>query len=141
MASKEQPIYFVFVEENNKKIWRGETRRATPPATFNDDFVCQTDEFDFEPLPLRDDSIVIVDLEKKSTYYKLIDNQTEELSKIRSIRDTLLNECDLKYCNAEKWELMTELQKQDWREYKQALRDLPQNYINSGLISYPVKPI
>jgi len=46
-------------------------------------------------------------------------------SEIRPRRNQLLNEVDTIYCNADRWESMTMEQKQAWREYKQALRDLP----------------
>ncbi|OPY03553.1 MAG: hypothetical protein A4E60_00218 [Syntrophorhabdus sp. PtaB.Bin047] len=44
---------------------------------------------------------------------------------IRPERDRLLDEVDLRYCNAERWEGMTTEQKTAWKAYKQALRDLP----------------
>jgi len=48
-----------------------------------------------------------------------------KLEEIRRKRDALLDEADLKYCNADKWETMTAEEKGVWRTYKQALRDLP----------------
>lgn len=45
---------------------------------------------------------------------------------IRPERDRLLDEVDLKYCNAEKWGVMTSGEKDLWKTYKQALRDLPE---------------
>jgi hypothetical protein len=66
-----------------------------------------------------------------SVYYDLIDgvwviNRERWLNaEIRPKRDQLLNEVDIVRCNADKWEAMTPDQKQAWREYKQALRDLP----------------
>lgn len=48
----------------------------------------------------------------------------EELTSIRTQRDSLLDEVDLKYRNAEKWELFTDEQKTLWRAYKQQVRDL-----------------
>jgi len=44
---------------------------------------------------------------------------------IRPKRDALLNECDAKHCNADKWSDMTAAKKAEWRTYKQALKDLP----------------
>jgi len=44
---------------------------------------------------------------------------------IRPERDRLLDEADLKYCNAERWDSMTITSKEAWAAYKQALRDLP----------------
>lgn len=57
-------------------------------------------------------------------------------AEVRPIRDGLLNEADLKHCNAEKWESLTPEDKSSWTAYKQALRDLP------GTIDYdnPVWP-
>jgi hypothetical protein len=44
---------------------------------------------------------------------------------IRPMRNQLLNDVDIVYCNAERWELLSPEQRQIWRAYKQALRDLP----------------
>lgn len=48
-----------------------------------------------------------------------------ECEKVRAYRDKLINTCDIKYCNCEKWDAMDETKKTKWREYKQALRDIP----------------
>lgn len=47
------------------------------------------------------------------------------LISIRGERDRLLDRVDTVYCNAEKWESMATEKRKAWREYKQALRDLP----------------
>lgn len=47
------------------------------------------------------------------------------LHDVRRFRNNLLNHVDLVYCNPERWEQMTQEQKQAWRAYKQALRDFP----------------
>ena len=52
-----------------------------------------------------------------------VDNIAEE---VRKLRNRLMDEADTKYCNAEKWETMTEETKLLWREYKQSLRDIPE---------------
>lgn len=52
-----------------------------------------------------------------------IENIAEE---VRKVRNRLIDEADTKYCNAEKWETMTQETKQLWREYKQNLRDIPE---------------
>ena len=44
--------------------------------------------------------------------------------KIRSYRNKLLNDCDLKYCNSEKWNNMNKQKQKQWVEYKIALRDI-----------------
>lgn len=46
-------------------------------------------------------------------------------TEIRPERDKRLTEIDLVHCNAMEWELMDVNDKQAWRDYKQALRDLP----------------
>lgn len=51
--------------------------------------------------------------------------QTAEADKVRNYRDSLLNQCDLQYCNSEKWAAMTENKQKEWTAYKQALRDIP----------------
>jgi hypothetical protein len=45
---------------------------------------------------------------------------------IRPARNRLLDEADTKYCNADKWDLLPSGQKEAWRTYKQALRNLPE---------------
>jgi hypothetical protein len=134
------PTYYVFVEENGKKIWRGDTRRAVIPATCNDPFVCREDEFDFEPLPLRDGYNVVVDLEAKRTFYQATDPMMELLITIRERRNVLLDECDLVYCNAERWDVMTDQQREAWRAYKQALRDFPET-CDPYNPNWPEKPL
>jgi pyridoxal/pyridoxine/pyridoxamine kinase len=51
--------------------------------------------------------------------------QLPAIDSVRMRRNKLLANADMVYCNAEQWEQMTEQQKQAWRAYKQALRDLP----------------
>ena len=43
---------------------------------------------------------------------------------VRQKRGMLLNECDIKYCNSELWDLMPEDEKAVWRTYKRELRDI-----------------
>jgi hypothetical protein len=50
-----------------------------------------------------------------------------------------LDKVDIKYCNAEKWELFTDEQKLLWRAYKQQLRDLPET-IDLDAPVFPIKP-
>ena len=45
-------------------------------------------------------------------------------TEIRPQRNSLLNDCDTIYCNADKWESMDTTTKQAWRDYKQELRDI-----------------
>ena len=63
-----------------------------------------------------------------------------EGAKVRNYRDNLLNQCDLQYCNSEKWAAMAEDKQKEWTAYKQALRDVP---IQSGFpysINWPTMP-
>ena len=58
---------------------------------------------------------------------------------IRPERDRLLDEVDVKNCNADKWETMTAEEKEAWRTYKQALRDLPTTIVYDNEV-WPVMP-
>jgi hypothetical protein len=53
------------------------------------------------------------------------DELTDDEKKVtlRSIRNTLLDQADIKYCNADKWELMTEETKTAWRTWKQNMKN------------------
>jgi len=59
---------------------------------------------------------------------------------IRDKRDELLVNSDI-HVVADKWEVMTSEQKQEWTTYRQALRDLPQNFLNPEDVVWPVSPI
>lgn len=52
--------------------------------------------------------------------------RAQEADKVRSHRDKLLNDCDLIYCNPSNWAAMDKPAQAVWQEYKQALRDVPQ---------------
>jgi len=58
---------------------------------------------------------------------------------IRPRRDQLLDEVDLKYCNAERWDSMTITLKEAWSAYKQALRDLPDTIDHDNPV-WPMMP-
>ena len=45
--------------------------------------------------------------------------------RVRAERNKLLDEADVIYCNADKWELMDEPTKTAWRDYKDQLREIP----------------
>jgi hypothetical protein len=51
--------------------------------------------------------------------------QEELLCEIRCKRDMLLDNTDLKYCNAERWYNMPPEKQIEWSNYKQALREFP----------------
>ena len=63
-----------------------------------------------------------------------------EETKIRDYRDQLLNDIDVKYCNAEKWTNMTDDKKSEWTAYKQALRDVPEQSGFPYTITFPKIP-
>ncbi len=83
---------------------------------------------------------------KRPTQYHVLSGETWELDlearlngTIRPERDRLLDEVDVKYCNADKWETMTAEEKEAWRTYKQALRDLPSTIVYDNEV-WPVMP-
>ena len=49
----------------------------------------------------------------------------QHMAALRVERNRRLDEADIKYCNAERWSVMTEAQRAAWAAYKQSLRDLP----------------
>lgn len=63
-----------------------------------------------------------------------------EAQKVRNYRDNLLNQCDLKHCNPEKWATMTEDKQKEWTSYKQALRDIPTQNDFPYTINWPTMP-
>lgn len=74
-------------------------------------------------------------------FYKVSEVIPDEIKMlhIRQERDGLLNEADLVYCNAEKWSRMSDIKKQEWIDYKQQLRDFPDNCdINNPI--FPARP-
>lgn len=83
--------------------------------------------------------------QRPSPYHKpvngewMLDREAWLDSVIRPSRNELLNKSDITYCNADKWELMTEEQKATWRVYKQALRDLPDTVDYSNPV-WPAMP-
>lgn len=57
-------------------------------------------------------------------------------TQIRSQRDEMLKQSDL-FVLIDKWELLTEEQKQEIRVYRQALRDIPQNFETPEDVVWP----
>lgn len=68
------------------------------------------------------------------------EDRQKALAKIRIKRDELLDQSDIKYCNAEKWESMTPEKKQEWKAYKQALKDFPSHCDPFNPV-WPTKPV
>lgn len=66
--------------------------------------------------------------------------KTAEETKVRNYRDTLLNQCDTQYCNAELWAAMTEDKQKEWTTYKQALRDVPTQDGFPYTVNWPTMP-
>jgi hypothetical protein len=64
----------------------------------------------------------------------------QESAKIRAYRDKLLNDCDTVYCNAANWALKTDEEKTLWQNYKQALRDVPQQSGFPYTVTFPALP-
>ena len=72
---------------------------------------------------------------------KAIDYEYDtEAGKVRAYRDVLLDDCDIRYCNPELWSAMGEAEKQAWREYKQALRDIPEQEGFPFSVGFPLLP-
>jgi len=67
-----------------------------------------------------------------------IDN--EKFAEVREHRNELLNSSDI-YVMSDRWDTYTDSKKDEWRNYRQTLRDLPQIYANNihGVV-YPTKP-
>lgn len=74
-----------------------------------------------------------------ATYENWLDEE------LRPTRDSLLNETDRVYLVPDRWMNYTEEERQAWAEYKQALRDLPQNKLpvvdKIEDVAWPQKPL
>lgn len=66
-------------------------------------------------------------------------DREKALKAIRIKRDELLDDTDIKYCNAEKWESMTPEKRQEWKNYKKELKDFP-SHCDPFHPVWPVKP-
>ena len=65
--------------------------------------------------------------------------KSDKLIKVRVCRNNLLNESD-GYVTIDRWETYSDEQKTAWRQYRQSLRDIPQNANNPDNITWPIKP-
>ena len=63
-----------------------------------------------------------------------------EAQKVRDYRDNLLNACDIKHCNPEKWMAMSDSEKLAWATYKQALRDISTQSEFPYTVNWPTIP-
>jgi hypothetical protein len=59
---------------------------------------------------------------------------------VRKDRDQFLKETD-NYVTIDRWEDYTPEIKQAWKAYRQALRDIPQNFQDPNGVVWPVKPV
>lgn len=80
--------------------------------------------YSLAPIPLKD---------MEDQYMKYI-SETEPMIKLREMRDKLLQETD-KYLIITDWPHSTEEIKQQWIDYRQALRDLPANTPNPQIVN------
>lgn len=71
------------------------------------------------------------DIAEYETPADLTTDETCNYFDIRGIRDRLLIQSDLAIAS-DKWEDYTDSEKQAWKTYRQALRDVPQNFTMQG---------
>ena len=65
----------------------------------------------------------------------------EKFAEVRNKRNDLLTESDI-YVMSDRWDTYTDSKKNEWRVYRQALRDLPQTYANNiHDVVYPIEPV
>ena len=74
----------------------------------------------------------------------ILDKEKFLKEQLRPERNKRLDEIDIKSCNAEKWEDYTQEQKKALKQYKKALKELPQNLpyelTSTDEVVWPVKP-
>ena len=64
----------------------------------------------------------------------------EKFIEVRQTRDVLLDISDI-YVVSDRWDTYTDAKKEEWRTYRQTLRDLPQIYANNiHSVVYPQMP-
>ena len=68
-----------------------------------------------------------------------VKTEDDKKNLLRATRDALLDEADTKYCNADKWELMSAEAKALWRTWKQNMRDWVG--IDLDLSTFPEMPL
>lgn len=67
-------------------------------------------------------------------------NIEQEWIDVRRQRDQLLVESDPIVSIPDRWSLLTQEKQQEWLDYRQLLRDIPQTYEDPKDIIWPVKP-
>jgi hypothetical protein len=58
---------------------------------------------------------------------------------VRNTRNELLKESDI-YVLADRWSSMNPNQQQQWSQYREALRNIPQTFTNPNEVIFPIKP-
>lgn len=62
-----------------------------------------------------------------------------EWEEVKKTRDNLLKESDV-YVLSDRWELMLDQKKQEWTDYRQTLRDIPQTFDDPAQVVWPTLP-
>jgi len=100
-------------------------------------------EYDTYTLPVINSSNLYASIESNLDEWlqKAKDYEFDiESAKIRAYRDKLLNDCDTGYCTSDKWEVMSGFQHLEWNNYKQLLRDIPQQQNFPYNVVFPKLP-
>ena len=76
--------------------------------------------------------------------FEIIEKSEEEINyvkwlKVRELRNKLLSESDLNVVS-DKWHSYTDKEKNAWINYRQILRNIPQQFMNPDNIAWPEKP-
>ena len=73
--------------------------------------------------------------------HKVHSISAETQARVRAKRNKLLDEIDIVYCNADKWETMDESTKEKWRKYKDRLRQIPEHPGFPHHVKWPESPV
>jgi hypothetical protein len=85
-----------------------------------------------EVVTTREKTLEEIDIENKLTL-------DAKMHSLRFLRDKLLKESDI-FIVADKWEKMDPVEKEKWSNYRQQLRDIPQNISNPDEVVWPIIP-
>ena len=117
-----------------------------------DSFIQENELYKVEEIPQYDEQtqkVVVLSepIIKNNLVYTFRIEEKTEIEKnndlwvnLRLSRDVLLRQSD-KFVFADMWEKYTEEQKNSWRQYRQMLRDLPQNTDITKNVIWPTWPI
>lgn len=70
---------------------------------------------------------------------ELVIEKQEKWEEIKKIRDSLLKETDINVVS-DRWAGMSENTRQQWTQYRQLLRDIPQTFEDPNEVVFPVSP-